>query len=105
MRGTLAGRLKGAVFMDAGNIWMKDSVLYKAAGQLTKDFYKQIAFDGGIGLRVDINILVVRLDLALPFYKPWLPEGERWTFPEMKWADRDWRKENLVWNFALGYPF
>jgi outer membrane protein assembly factor BamA len=105
LRGTLTGRLKGAIFMDAGNIWMKDSILYKKAGQLTKEFYKQVAFDGGIGLRVDMDIIVVRLDLALPFYKPWLPQGQRWTFSEMKWGDPDWRKENLVWNLALGYPF
>jgi outer membrane protein assembly factor BamA len=105
LRGTLTGRLKGAIFMDAGNIWMKDSILYKKAGQLTKEFYKQIAFDGGIGLRLDMDIIVIRLDLALPFYKPWLPQGQRWTFSEMKWGDPDWRKENLVWNLALGYPF
>ena len=84
---------------------MKDSVLYTTAGQLTKDFYKQIALDAGLGIRVDVNILIIRLDLAIPFYKPWLAEGERWTFKAMKPGDPDWRKENLIWNFALGYPF
>ena len=104
-RATLSGRLKSAVFIDAGNIWMKDSVLYTKAGQLTKDFYKQIAVDAGAGLRVDISLFVIRLDLAIPFYKPWLPEGERWTFKKIKFGDPDWRKENLIWNFALGFPF
>ena len=84
---------------------MKDSILYKAEGQLTKDFYKQIALDAGIGLRVDIDIFVIRLDLGIPFYKPWLEAGQRWTFKDMKWGDPDWRRENLIWNFALGYPF
>jgi outer membrane protein insertion porin family len=105
LRAPLGGRLKGAVFMDAGNIWMKDSILYTSAGQLTKNFYKQIAVDAGLGLRVDVSILVIRLDLAIPFCKPWLPEGQRWTFNTMKFGDPDWRKENLIWNFALGYPF
>lgn len=105
LRYSLGGRLKGAVFADAGNIWMKDTVLYGEAGKLTKDFYKQIAVDAGIGLRVDVSIVVIRLDLAVPFYKPWLPEGERWTFESMKPGSKDWRKENLIWNFALGYPF
>jgi outer membrane protein insertion porin family len=105
LRASLGGRLKGAVFIDAGNIWMKDSILYSSAGQLTKDFYKQIAIDAGLGLRVDVSILVIRLDLAIPFYKPWLVEGQRWTFNAMKFNDSDWRKENLIWNFALGYPF
>jgi outer membrane protein insertion porin family len=105
LRTSLGGRLKGAVFIDAGNIWMKDSVLYTPAGRLTKDFYKEIAIDAGAGLRVDISILVIRLDLAIPFYKPWLPQGQRWTFNALKPGDPDWRKENLIWNFALGYPF
>jgi outer membrane protein insertion porin family len=105
LRAPLGGRLKGAVFMDAGNIWMKDSILYTSAGQLTKDFYKQIAIDAGIGLRVDVSILIIRLDLAMPFYKPWLSEGQRWTFKDVKFGNSDWRKENLIWNFALGYPF
>jgi outer membrane protein assembly factor BamA len=105
LRTSLGGRLKGAVFIDAGNIWMKDSLLYTTAGQLTKNFYKQIAVDAGVGIRVDITILVIRLDLAIPFYKPWLAEGQRWTFKSMDVGDPDWRKDNLVWNLALGYPF
>ena len=105
LRATLAGRVKGAVFVDAGNIWMKDTILYTKAGQLSKDFYKQIAVDAGAGLRVDASILVIRLDLAIPFYKPWLAEGQRWTFRDVKFGDPDWRKENMIWNFALGYPF
>ena len=105
LRTSLGGRLKGAAFIDAGNIWMKDSILYSKAGQLTKDFYKQIAVDAGLGIRMDVSILVIRLDLAIPFYKPWLPEGQRWTFNSMDVTNRDWRKDNLVWNFALGYPF
>jgi len=105
LRTSLGGRLKGAAFIDAGNIWMKDSILYTKAGQLTKDFYKQIAVDAGIGIRMDVSILVIRLDLAIPFYKPWLSEGQRWTFKSMDVMNRDWRKDNLVWNFALGYPF
>ncbi|MBO9199409.1 MULTISPECIES: translocation and assembly module lipoprotein TamL [Niastella] len=105
IRFPLAGRLKSAFFVDAGNIWMKDSVLYEKAGQLTKDFYKQIAMDAGLGLRIDVSILIIRLDLAMPFYKPWLEEGERWTFKDIQLGNRDWRKQNLIWNFALGYPF
>jgi outer membrane protein assembly factor BamA len=105
LRFPLGGRFKSAVFLDAGNIWMKDSILYKKQGQLSKDFYKQIAIDAGLGLRIDVSIIIIRLDLALPFYKPWFPEGQRWTFKDFDPGDPDWRKENLIWNFALGYPF
>jgi outer membrane protein insertion porin family len=105
IRFPLAGRLKSAFFIDAGNIWMKDSTLYGKAGQLSKDFYKQFAMDAGLGLRIDVSILIIRLDLAMPFYKPWLSAGQQWTFKDIKFGDPDWRKQNLIWNFALGYPF
>ena len=105
IRFPLAGRLKSAFFIDAGNIWMKDSLLYSKEGQLSKDFYKQIAMDAGLGLRFDVSILIIRLDLAMPFYKPWLEAGQQWTFKDIELGNRDWRKQNLIWNFALGYPF
>jgi hypothetical protein len=105
IRFPLSGRLTSAFFVDAGNIWMKDTLLYGKAGQLSKDFYKQIAFDAGLGLRIDVSILIIRLDLAMPFYKPWMEEGQRWTFKGFDFFDSDWRKQNLIWNFALGYPF
>ena len=84
---------------------MKDTVLYTAKGKLTKDFYKEIALDAGIGLRLDVTILVLRLDLGMPLYKPFLEPGERWIFRDFRFGDSDWRKENLVVNLAIGYPF
>ena len=105
LRFPLAGLLKGGVFIDAGNFWMKDTVLYTPKGKLTKDFYKEIAMDAGIGLRLDVTILVLRLDLGIPLYKPFLEPGERWSIKDIKLGDSDWRKENLVLNLAIGYPF
>jgi hypothetical protein len=70
-----------------------------------KSFYKEIAVGGGIGLRIDASIVVVRLDLATPFRIPYLPEGERWVFDKMDFGDSEWRKRNLVLNIAIGYPF
>ncbi len=98
-------RLKGAVFIDAGNIWMKDTLLYGPAGKLSKEFIKEIAIDGGLGIRFDVSILILRVDLGMPFYKPWLPEGDRWVFNKISLGSNDWRKENLVVNIAIGYPF
>jgi len=84
---------------------MKDSLLYSTAGQLSKDFLKQIALDAGTGLRFDLTLLIIRLDLGIPFYKPYLTSRERWIFHDFNMGDPDWRKENLVLNFAIGYPF
>ena len=105
LRFPFLGRLKGAVFFDAGNIWMKDTLLYGPAGKLTEDFLSEIALDGGIGLRLDISVLILRLDLGMPFYKPWYPKGDRWVLNDIKLGSSDWRKDNLVWNIAIGYPF
>ena len=68
-------------------------------------FHKELAVGIGVGLRIDVNLLVLRFDWASPVRKPWLPEGERWVIREINPFDNHWRKENLVWNISIGYPF
>jgi outer membrane protein insertion porin family len=95
----------GALFVDAGNIWLYNENPFKPGGKFSKDFVKEIAAGAGLGVRVDITILVLRLDLAFPIRKPYLPEKDRWVFDEIKLGDSNWRQENLVFNLAIGYPF
>jgi hypothetical protein len=64
-----------------------------------------MAVGGGVGLRFDISFLVVRLDVAIPFRKPWLPEGKRWVFNQFDFRSSAWRKENIIFNLGIGYPF
>lgn len=100
--------LRGALFLDAGNIWlMKDDAQYPPmpGAKFSKDFLKELAVGVGAGLRFDLTFFVLRTDLAMPLRKPWLPEGERWVFNDINFADRGWRRENLVFNLAIGYPF
>ncbi|MBC8051677.1 MAG: BamA/TamA family outer membrane protein [Sphingobacteriaceae bacterium] len=100
--------LRGAVFVDAGNIWLvNDDQEYGArpGAKFGKDFMKELAVDAGVGLRFDLTFFVLRTDLAMPLRKPWLPEGERWVAGGIKFADPAWRRENLVFNLAIGYPF
>lgn len=94
---------KGAVFMDAGNIWVwnEDS---REGGGFTSDFYKQFAVGTGLGFRFDFNFFVLRFDLAFPVRKPWLEESP-WVWDEIDFGSGDWRAENLVLNIAIGYPF
>ena len=94
-----------AVFLDAGNIWTKDTIIFGPKSKLTKDFINEIAVAGGVGLRVDITFLLIRLDLGVPFRKPYLPDGERWVFDKFDFGNKDWRRENLVLNIAIGLPF
>ncbi|MGS2764461.1 translocation and assembly module lipoprotein TamL [Sinomicrobium sp. M5D2P9] len=87
--------LKGALFVDAGNVWNTTENDALPGGKFTGDFIKELGIGGGAGLRVDIQSFVIRLDLAAPWHKPWLPEGERWDFGF---------KEPIL-NFGIGYPF
>ncbi|MEO8769938.1 MAG: BamA/TamA family outer membrane protein [Ferruginibacter sp.] len=98
-------QLSGALFVDAGNIWTKDTILFGEQGKLTKDFYKDIAVAGGFGIRFDATILLIRLDLGIPFRKPYLPSGQRWVLDKIAFGNGPWRGENLVLNIAIGYPF
>jgi hypothetical protein len=56
-------------------------------------------------LRFDVSFLVIRLDLAIPFRKPWLVGKERWVIDEINFRSPTWRKQNIVWNLGIGYPF
>lgn len=97
-----------AAFVDAGNIWSakyNENSFYTADGVFGKDFYKQLAVGGGLGLRLDFTYVKLRLDLATPFCKPWLPEKERWVINQIDPFTKAWRKENLILNIAVDYPF
>jgi hypothetical protein len=59
----------------------------------------------GNDFRFDFNFIILRLDLAFPLRKPYLPEGERWVINEIDFGSSSWRHDNIVWNFAIGYPF
>lgn len=95
----------GALFVDAGNIWLYNENPNKPGARFSKDFLKELAAGTGLGVRVDITILVLRLDVAFPIRKPWLPESDRWVLDKIDFGNKVWRNENLVFNLAIGYPF
>jgi outer membrane protein insertion porin family len=101
--------LEGAFFIDAGNIWLynKDtSTIHPRPGvQFSKDFLNELAIGTGVGLRINLTILLLRIDFAMPVRKPWLPVGQRFVLDKIDFGNRDWRRQNLVLNLAIGYPF
>lgn len=105
LRIPLAGRLSTAVFVDAGNIWTKDTLQFGPEGQLSRNWFKEIAVSSGVGLRFDFTVILLRFDFVIPLRKPYLPDGERWVIDEINFGSRAWRKENLLLNIAFGYPF
>jgi outer membrane protein assembly factor BamA len=101
-RFTFSGFVKGAVFADAGNIWLLTEDSSRPGGVFSWDTWvSEIALDAGFGLRIDPQVIVIRLDLAAPLRRPDLPAGDRWVFDDL---DTQWNK-NLILNIAIGYPF
>ncbi|HMQ06306.1 MAG TPA: BamA/TamA family outer membrane protein [Saprospiraceae bacterium] len=96
--------LKGALFVDAGNIWLFNENPSLPGAAISSSWYKELALGVGIGFRIDFDFFVLRLDLATPLRKPWFPEGERWV-TDFQPGLKEWRRENLIWNIAIGYPF
>jgi outer membrane protein assembly factor BamA len=101
----ITSNLSTAVFVDAGNIWTKDTLLFGPAGKLSKNWSKEIAVATGFGIRFDANVLVIRADLGIPLRKPYLPDGQRWVLNKINFGSASWRRENLILNIALGLPF
>jgi hypothetical protein len=111
-RAKLFSIVRGALFVDAGNIWtrkpdVRDSVngINTNRTVFTNQFLKQIAVGVGAGLRFDINILVLRLDVAIPVRVPWNEPGNRWVFDKIDFSSKEWRRNNIIYNLAIGYPF
>lgn len=105
LRARLAGIIHGAVFIDAGNIWLFNENPDKPGARFSSSFLKELAVGTGVGLRFDISFLVLRLDVAFPLRKPWLAPGERWVIKDIRFNSPAWRTENIVFNLGIGYPF
>ena len=94
------GMFHGATFLDLGNIWYigREGVNYPEGSVFHfNSFYKQLAFNTGIGLRLDIKFAILRLDWGIQLHSPNNPVGERWIH------NFKWRNTSL--NFGVGYPF
>ncbi len=116
-------RLKGALFLDGGNVWTVRRDPDRCGSQFLfsrrsesncqdqpgagDPFYKQIALGAGLGFRFDFTYFIFRLDLGLPIRNPFpdplvtdqIREGDYWyNFSSFKLSD-------FNFNIGLGYPF
>lgn len=90
--------LEGALFVDAGNIWLLNRSHNASDAVFTRDFYKQIAMGAGLGVRLNFNYFIVRVDAAYKLHDP--------AELEDKWVvTRRFQPSKINWNFAIGYPF
>ncbi|PZX57742.1 outer membrane protein assembly factor BamA [Algoriphagus ratkowskyi] len=105
-RRNLVGYFDMAVFIDAGNSWVIGVDNSRPGADFRFDrFYKEIALGTGVGLRMDFNFLVVRLDLATKAFDPSMPEGQRWILDNLSFNNLFGLKGQTVLNFGIGYPF
>ena len=94
-------KVAGAVFFDAGNIWMlKDdgSETGKESMFIWDSFGESIAMNWGAGLRLNFGFLILRLDLGMKIHDP--ARSQKWIIPS-QWLKRD----NYALHFGVGYPF
>lgn len=99
----LLGSLEGAIFVDAGNIWLIKPDPDRPGGALKEigslgNFLNQIAVGTGAGLRYDIGYLVVRFDVGLGLHLPYKTSRTGWyNIPRFS--------DGLGIHLAIGYPF
>ena len=96
-------KVDGALFVDAGNVWtLRDTGGENSAASklMMKTFAQSIAADWGVGVRLDLNFLLLRVDLGMRLHDPARAAGERWLKPQ-QWLRRD----GFAVHFGVGYPF
>lgn len=99
LRFSLVGSLSGAVFVDAGNVWLLRPDDSHPGGTLNpRHFLNDIALGTGFGVRYDLSFLVLRLDLGVGIHAPY-DTGKRGYYN----IPRFW--DGLGLHFAVGYPF
>ena len=88
-----------AVFLDAGNIWLLEDDESRPGGQLKmKNFLNELALGTGVGLRMDMTMLVLRADLGIGLHAPYdTGKSGYFNIPSFK--------DGLAFHLAIGYPF
>lgn len=109
---------KGALFIDAGNIWTVDKDNNRPGGQFSSNWYNEIAIASGFGIRLDLEYFIIRVDIGFPMRDPALPDRAQWFFqerqPYYEEGEAEFGKgyEQYLPNpftpkihFGIGYPF
>lgn len=93
------GDLNGALFVDAGNVWLLEKDESRPGGEFKLDsFAKQIALNTGAGLRYDLEFMVLRLDFGIALHAPYdTGKSGYYNIPNFG--------KGFAWHFAIGYPF
>ena len=100
-RTRLFWKFRGAVFVDAGNIWTLRDYKDQPGGKFEfNKFYKQIAVAYGLGLRMDLDFFVLRFDGGMKAVNPAYANRKE-HYPIF---NPDFGRD-FAFHFAVGYPF
>jgi outer membrane protein assembly factor BamA len=92
--------LKGALFVETGNIWLVNEDENRPGSKFDKNtFYDQLAVDAGFGIRFDFTFFIMRMDIGFPLRTPYKTDGSNW----LKSTGRIF--SDGLFNLAIGYPF
>lgn len=124
--------LKGALFVDMGNVWnfrnSKPGGGTDSTQFVFKNLYKQLGVSAGTGFRLDFNYFIVRFDLGFRFKKPDVSKNDGWQIPAINFNNmfrrgerlpdplnpgstyndnryKKWRYENYNLTIGISYPF
>ena len=94
-------KLEGALFADAGNVWDVPHPDMEDDGDLFNmdTLAESVGLDWGLGIRVNLTFILVRLDGGIRLHDPSRDAGNRWVAP------KDWFQGNYAIHFGVGYPF
>jgi outer membrane protein assembly factor BamA len=98
-------KLEGALFVDAGNVWLIRDVNNTDPLKLfkVKSFIGDMAMNTGFGLRFDFQFFLFRLDWGMQIKNPEKPVGQNWVIKEF--AQNKYFTKYSILNFGIGYPF
>ncbi len=97
------GKINGALFIDAGNIWNIDHGQSNTVGNFNSNtFLNEIAVGTGFGVRWDFDYFLLRLDLATKAVNPGNKENEKWVLSKTTWSSGE---NPIEFNIGIGYPF
>ena len=100
-RQKLFWKFEGALFAEAGNVWLFPMTnLPEEYKPDPKAWFPTIAADWGLGLRLNLDFILIRLDWGLKLYEPSRAAGSRWLTPK-QWLGRN----GSALHFGVGYPF
>lgn len=98
-RFNLFGNLYGAAFIDAGNVWgLKDDGYRSGARFKLKNIAKEMALGTGVGVRYDLEFLILRLDWGVGLHMPY-DTGKSGYYNIRRF------KDSHSLHLAVGYPF